>query len=157
MSFTATLFGLFLSIALLMLALAVITGVLAGRAQAGEVRTLGFVTALTARTDAEGSVFYYPVVTITLPDGRRTTVQSTTGGWPSAYKVDDAVTIVYDAARPTGARISAPDDWLMYWLWTLCNQTRHAALTLGTAGKLAGLPRRRVVGSVKPGSPLDMI
>jgi hypothetical protein len=120
-------FGLFLSIALLLLAISVITAVYAVRATANEVRTPGAVTALTLRTDADGAALYYPVVTFTLPDGTRTHVQSSEGSWPAAYAVDDAVTVLYDPAAPDNARIDSAAGRLTPWIWTLVTGVLAAA------------------------------
>ena len=97
---------LFLGIALLMLTAATISGVYVAGIAAREVRTSGAVTALTVRTDVNGDNLYYPVVTFALPDGARHTVQLTWGSRPPAYKVDQAVEIIYDPAQPDHARIA---------------------------------------------------
>ena len=108
---------LFLGIALLMLTAATVSGVYVAGIAAREVRTSGAVTALTVRTDVDGDDLYYPLVTFTLPDGARHTVQLPWGSRPPAYKVDQAVDVIYDPAQPDHARIASwfnlPDLWIL--------------------------------------------
>ncbi len=126
-------FGLFLSIALLLLAIAVITGGYAARATANEVSAQGAVTSLTLRTAADGAALYYPVISFTLADGTRTRVQSSEGSWPAAYAVDDAVTVRYDPAQPDNARIDSPAGRLTPWIWTLVTGLLAAAFLAAAA------------------------
>jgi hypothetical protein len=108
---------LFVSIALLMLTVAVVSGSQAVGLYLREVRTTGVVTALTTRVTADGDVFYYPVITFRLPDGARYSAEIAEGGYPSAYAVDQIVTVAYDPERPDHARIassfSLPPLWIL--------------------------------------------
>jgi hypothetical protein len=124
------LFWLFLSIALLMLVVATLTGVQTQRTLRREVRAAGFVTELTARTDAEGNTLYYPIVSFTLPDGSRKRLPTTMGSWPPAYTVDEAVTVLYDPVQPTYARIDSPATVWVDWLWTLVSGVLGVAFLL---------------------------
>lgn len=117
--FETVLFGVFLSIALLLLAIAVSSGVFTAWSQGRQVRVPGFVTALTPRADANGDFLDYPIVTFTLPDGNRVVVQTSAGNAPSAYAVDDAVTVAVDPDNPAEARITSPADEAARWIVTL--------------------------------------
>lgn len=119
LAFETVLVGVFLSIALLMLAIALMSGVLAVRSAAGQMRAPGYVTALTPRREPDGALLYDPVVTFTLPDGRRAVVQTSASSAPSAYTVDDAVTVVFDPDDPAQARIASRADELANWIVTL--------------------------------------
>jgi hypothetical protein len=112
-------FWLFLGIALIMLAIALLTGFQITRSMAGETQAPGFVTGMVSRSDANGNEFFYPIVAFTLPDGSRKIVQTGVGSWPPAYAVDDAVTVVFDPERPSTARIATPAGALAQWIWTL--------------------------------------
>jgi hypothetical protein len=133
--FETVLFGVFLSIALLMLAIALMSGVLAARSVAGQMYAQGYVTALTPRREPDGALRYDPVVTFTLPDGRRAVVQTSAGSAPSAYTVDDAVTVVFDPDDPAQARIASSADELANWIVTLVTGILAVAFLL--AARLA--------------------
>lgn len=124
------LFWLFLGIALFMLVVATVTGIQTQRLLNREVRVAGFVTELTTRTDAEGNTFYYPIVSFTLPDGSRKRLPTSMGSWPAAYTVDEAVTVLYDPAQPTYARIDSPSNAWVDWLWTLVTGVLGVAFLL---------------------------
>lgn len=121
---------IFLGVAALMLAITMITGISTARMIGGEVSTRGYVTGFVTRTDATGNPFYYPVVRFILPDGSRRSVQMTEGSWPSAYKVDEAVTVRYDPAQPHRARIATTSATLSLWIWTLVTGILGAAFLL---------------------------
>ena len=128
--FETVLFGVFLSIALLMLTIALMSGVLAARSVAGQMHAPGYVTALTPRREPDGALRYDPVVTFTLPDGRRAIAQTSAGSAPSAYAVDDAVTVVFAPDDPAGARIASSIDNLANWIVTLVTAILAAAFLL---------------------------
>lgn len=108
---------LFVNIALLMLAVAIFSGIQVAGVYLREVRTTGTVTALVQRVTGEGDIFNYPVVTFRLPDGARATVQLSEGSYPPTYAVDQLVTIAYDPEQPKHARIvssfSLPPLWIL--------------------------------------------
>lgn len=108
---------LFLTIALLMAAIAVVTGIVAARMPAHVVEARGAVVEIVTHVDHEGNALYYPVVRFPLPDGSRRTVETSDGSWPPAYEVDDTVTIAYDPANPARAHIASPADALTRWIW----------------------------------------
>jgi hypothetical protein len=128
--FETVLFGLFLSIALLMLTIALVSGALAAQLVAGQIYAPGYVTALTPRREPDGALLYDPVVTFTLSDGRRAIVQTSAGSAPSAYTVDDAITVVFAPDDPAGARIASPIDNLANWIVTLVTAILAAAFLL---------------------------
>ena len=108
---------IFLGIALLMAAIAIITGFLAARAVSQKVQARGVVIDLVERSDSEGSALYYPVVDFPLPDGSRRRVESTIGSWPPAYKIDDTVTVTYNPADPGRAQVASLAATVLDWLW----------------------------------------
>lgn len=124
------LFWLFLSIALLMLVVATLTGIQTQRTLRRQVHVAGFVTELTTRTDAEGDTLYYPIISFTLPDGSRKRLPTTMGSWPAAYTVDEAVTVLYDPAQPMYARIDSSSTVWVDWLWTLVSGVLGVAFLL---------------------------
>jgi hypothetical protein len=140
-------FLVFAGVAVLMLAVAVITGVVAGRAQARERFAPGRVVALTGRTvevpressDPDGRrggvarEFFYPVVEFELPDGTRKSVQTAEGSWPPAYEAGEAVTVLYDPERPTDARIASTSGTLLRWTWTLVTGVLGLAFAVAAA------------------------
>jgi len=118
--------GIFLLVALLMLAIAVISGVSIARAVANEQSASGQVVDLTLRTsrggyDSQGTYqapqdYYYPVVEFALPDGTHKTVQLAEGSWPPAYEIGEKVTILYDPEKPINARIQSTTSNILKWL-----------------------------------------
>lgn len=137
--FERVLFWLFLGVALLMLAIAVLTGVRAATQLDREIRAVGVVVELVTRVDGEGNALYYPVVTFKLPDGSRRSVETTQGSWPAAYRVDDSVTVFYDPTNPARARIDSPSGSLVRWIWPLVVGILAVAFLLAAA-LARGLP-----------------
>ena len=115
--------GVFLIISVIMLAIAVVSGISTSRAHAREKTAPGRVVDLVERTSRvsdqqEGGVFYYPVVEFRLPDQTLQTVQLSEGSWPPAYGKGDAVTILYDPQQPHNARIQSTSSTILAWLVT---------------------------------------
>ena len=105
--------AIFSGVAILSLGIAVILTVNAVRSRAREVRVPGYVVDMVVRRDQQGQEYYYPVVTFTLPDGTRKTVQLSEGTWPQPYEVDAEVIVAYDPQRPLRARIASDGSgWL---------------------------------------------
>jgi hypothetical protein len=125
-------YGIFLGVAVLMLVIATITSISTGFTLANQQRARGHVTALVTRTDADGDLFYYPVVRFVLPDGSRQTVQTTEGSWPPAYQVDESVTIVYDPEHSDQARIDSFAGALSLWIVPLVTGILGVAFLLAT-------------------------
>lgn len=113
-----------------MLTIALMSGVLAARSVARQIYAPGYVTALTLRREPDGALLYAPVVTFTLPDGRRAVVQTSAGSAPSAYTVDDAVTVAFNPDNPARARIVSPAGELANWIVTLVTGILAAAFLL---------------------------
>ncbi len=118
---------LFLGIALLMAAIAIVTGILAVRMPASDVEARGVVIEIVERVDDEGNALYYPVVNFPLPDGSRHVVETGDGSSPPAYKIDDTVTVTYDPAHPERAHIASPADALTRWIWPFVTGILSAA------------------------------
>ncbi len=119
--FPSLILGIFLTVAVIMLVIAAISGVSAARKQAREESTSGQVVDMVLRSyrDAETQAineYYYPVVEFSLPDASRRTVQLSEGSWPAAYAKGDAVTVLYDPQRPNDARIQSTSSTLLAWI-----------------------------------------
>ena len=125
-------YGIFLGVAVLMLAIATIAGISTGVTLANEQRVQGHVTALVTRTDVDGDLFYYPVVRFVLPDGSRRTVETTEGSWPPVYQVDESVTVVYDPEHLDQARIDSFAGALSLWIVPLVTGILGVAFLLAT-------------------------
>ena len=108
--------AIFSGIAILSLGIAAILTVGAVRSRAREVRVPGYVVDMVVRRDQEGQEYYYPVVTFTLPDGTRKTVQMSEGTWPQPYEVDAEVIVAYDPQRPLRARIASDGSAWLVWI-----------------------------------------
>ena len=115
-----------------MLVIATITRISTGGTLANEQRVQGHVTALVTRTDADGDLFYYPVVRFVLPDGSRQTAQTDAGSSPPAYSVDDAVTVRYDPEHSDQARIDSFAGALSLWIVPLVTGILGVAFLLAT-------------------------
>lgn len=108
--------GIFLAVALLMILIAVISTIFVNRKLDREISASGQVVDLISRTDQEGQLFYYPLVTFELADGSSQTVQIPMGSSNPNYAYGDAVTILYDAENPTNARIDSSGGTFIVWL-----------------------------------------
>jgi hypothetical protein len=111
--------SVFLAVALIMLAIAVISGVNTGKATAREQSAPGRITSFSVQADSEGTRIYYPVVAFTLPDQSINTVQLDVGSSPPSYEVGQQVTVLYDPANPNQARIKSFGGALGVWALTL--------------------------------------
>lgn len=116
---TRVLLFVFGGIAVLMLVVAVLTGMSTSRKLAREQSVLGQVTAMTERKNSEGNSYYYPVVAFDVPDGGRYNVQLSEGAWPPQHRVGDVVTVLYDRQDPIDARIQSGGGTAALWTWTL--------------------------------------
>lgn len=111
---------LFLAVAILMLSIALVSGLTTRRTLARQVTAPGHVVELVERRDRSGNPFYYPVVELTLPDGSGRRVQLLSGSFPPAYELGDSVTVAYDPQEPSSARIHSTSSTLgMYILTTI--------------------------------------
>jgi len=120
-------FPVFLSVAALMLIIAVVAGVYSARRVASEQSAEGRVVSLAAQRGSEGTVFYYPVVAFTLPDERISTVQISEGSAPPAYEVGQQVTVLYNPDHPNQARIKSIGSALGVWTLTIITGILAAA------------------------------
>jgi hypothetical protein len=133
--------AVFLSIAVLMLAIAAFTAVRSGLALGKEIAAPGYVVDLVVRMDETGSDYYTPVVAFTLPDGSRRTVQVAEGSRTPAYQQDQPVTVAYDPDDPGNVRIVSVTSSLSMWIVPLVTGVLAAAFLAAT------LFARRVIGS----------
>jgi hypothetical protein len=116
---TRVLFFVFGAVAVLMLVVAVLTGMNTSRKLAREQSVVGQVTAMTERKSSEGNAYYYPAVAFDVPDGGRFDVQLSEGTWPPEHRVGELVTILYDGQNPMDARIQSGGGTAGLWTWTL--------------------------------------
>ena len=130
---TRVLFFVFLGVAILMAAIALLTGLSTSRKLAREQSALAQVTAMTERRNTEGNSYFYPVVAFDVPDGGRYNVQLSEGGWPPQQRVGDLVTVLYDAQNPLAARIESSDGTAVLWTWTLVTGILAVAFLGATA------------------------
>jgi hypothetical protein len=119
--FPIVIVAVFLIIAVIMLAIAAISGFNTGRALSKEESAPGRVTDLVVRQyqDTNQQVsqeYYYPVVEFNLPSGSLRKVQLSEGSWPPAYEIGDAVTILYDPEHPNNARIKSTSSTILMWI-----------------------------------------
>jgi hypothetical protein len=119
--FPIVIVAVFLTIAVIMLAIAAVSGISAGRALSKEVSAPGRVIDLVVRQYQETNQqviqeYYYPVVEFNLPSGSLRRVQLSEGSWPSAYEIGDAVTILYDPEHPNNARIKSTSSSILVWI-----------------------------------------
>ena len=110
---------LFLAVATLMLAIALISGLSTRRALARQVTAPGRVIELLERRDPSGNLFYHPVLELTLADGSHQTVQLLMGSYPASHRVGDAVTVAYNPQDPSSARIRSTGSTLGMYTLTL--------------------------------------
>ncbi len=142
---TRVLFFVFLGVAVLMLAIAALTGINMQRKLAREVSTLAQVTSLTERKDSQGNSFFYPVVSFEVPGvggagAERENVQLAEGSWPPTHRVGDLVTVLYDSANPLDARIASAGGTAALWTWTVVTGILGIAF-LGATGLAWALGR----------------
>lgn len=109
----------FLTVAVLMLAIALFSGMNTRRALARQVTGPAQVVELVERRDSSGNPFYYPLVELSLPDGSRQRVQLLNGSFPAAYDVGDPVTVAYDPQDPYSARIQSFGSTLGQYILTI--------------------------------------
>lgn len=142
----ALLFALvFGGIGVLLLGIAVVSGIGAARQMSREVQAPGEVVEVNLRRtrDTEtGQVqeYYYPVVSFTTADGAQMEVQLADGSWPAAYDVGEAVTVLYDATRPREARIQSGASTLLLWLLPMI--TGFVGAVFAAVGAVVAWPRK---------------
>lgn len=117
--FSKIFLSVFLSIAVLMLAIAGFSGVNTARTIAKERRVPARVIDLTIRKDQDGSDLYYPVVEFDVPNQDRQIVQLAEGSWTSAYEQGESIPIRYDPERPRDVRIDSLENTILMWLVTI--------------------------------------
>lgn len=111
--------AVFLTVALLMFAIAAFSAVRTGRALAREKVAPGTVVDMAIRQAGDGTLYYRPVVAFTLPDGVPHTLQLAEESTAPAYRADDPVTIAYDPERLESARIRSVSSTASLWILPL--------------------------------------
>lgn len=111
--------SIFLSVSVVMLAIAGVSGYYTAQAMAQEEEVPGRVIDLTVRKDSSGNDLYYPVVEFTLPETGQQTIQLSEGSWPPAYEKGDSVTVLYNPKHPRDARIQSTSSTVLRWTLTL--------------------------------------
>jgi Protein of unknown function (DUF3592) len=128
---------IFGSVSLLMIAIAIISGVMSYQQLTRERKAPGRVLDMTLRdsisevdrvasadrhplnsVDKKTRVvqeFYYPIVEFNLANGQTKTLQLGEGSWPPAYEKGEAVTVIYEADKPKNAYIESTSSKIMRW------------------------------------------
>jgi hypothetical protein len=110
-------FFVFLGVALLMLAILIISTASVVRLLASEVQAPARVINLINRTNDGGQIYSYPVVEFQLQSGAAQTVTVSTGNWPPAYQVGEPVFVAYNPQKVLDARLISGGGSI--GLWTL--------------------------------------
>ncbi len=122
--------GIFLTVAVPMLAIAGVATAYNMKTLANEKSAPGRVVELIARqewvsTSSSSSSssssrrlreFYYPVVEFTLPNQKVQKVELSEGSSPPEHEKGDAVTVLYDPANPRHARIDSISSTILMWI-----------------------------------------
>lgn len=119
--FPTLIVGVFLTISVIMLAIAAISGFFNYQRLSREESAPGQVVDLVVRrsqsdSNQESQDYYYPVVEFNLPGGSRQHVQLSEGSWPPSYSVGESVTVLYDPGHPQDARIQSLSSDLLMWI-----------------------------------------
>ena len=138
----------FLTVAVLMLAIALFSGINTRRALARQITVPAQVVELVERRDSSGNPFYYPLVEVTLPDGSRRKVQLVNGSFPAAYEVGDPVTVAYDPQDRSSARIQSTGSTLGQYILTII--TAILGLAFAAATLLARWVNKPEPGETSP-------
>lgn len=109
--------------------------------RASAVQAEGVVLHMVETRSGGGRVSWVPVVAVRLPGGERTEMHVSTGTDANCCEAGDSVTILYDPADPSGARLGG---FMASWL--LPTMVGGAGLVFTLAGLLAG---RMVRGFVR--------
>jgi len=140
---------LFLAVAVLMLGIALWSGLNTRRTLAREVTTAAEVVNLTVRQDSEGKSFYYPVVDFCLPDETCQTAELSSGSSSPSYRVGQDVTVAYDPQSPSQVRVPSLGDTVGRYTVTII------AGSLGLAFAAATLLARWVLKQEPDGQALS--
>jgi len=130
--FSKIILAIFLAVAVLMLAISVISAINTGRTLSKEKSAPGNVIDLVARRDQAGKEFYYPVVEFYLPDGSFKLVQISEGSWPPAYEKGQSVTVLYDPEQPLNARIKSASSTALMWILSIITGALGVAFLIAT-------------------------
>jgi hypothetical protein len=127
---TGLLVRIFTGVALVLLLVAVVSGIFTAVSLSKEQVAQGTVVQYSIRRDAEGYELFYPIIEFALPDQTRQTVVLTEGSWPPAYQIGQQVAVAYQEGDPTRARAKTLEGGFTLWLVTLI--TGVMAMTFGT-------------------------
>jgi hypothetical protein len=108
--------AVFGSIAVIMLAVAVVTSCDAFARAGAELQAPGVVVDTVEEPGDEDTVYSYPVVSFTDIGGTAHTVKVPEGSSPPEWAPGDAVTVLYDPGNPETARIDSLNSTLLLWL-----------------------------------------
>ena len=73
----------------------------------------GTVSKLNER---DGEKVLYPVFTFEDSHGTSYSIESSSGSYPTAYKIGDLITVIYQPDKPANAKI---DSFLDIWIWPI--------------------------------------
>ena len=113
--------GIFLSIAVLLLAIAGFSGYQSYRQMAAEKKAPGRIVDITIRRSYDSSTqdtnrYAYPVVEFSVQGRVLKDVELSEGEWPPTREIGDEVTILYNPERPREARIESTSSTVLLWI-----------------------------------------
>jgi uncharacterized membrane protein len=119
--FPVLVFAIFFGVALIMLAVAVFSGYQSVQAKAREVASPAKVVDLVKHRSVDSeteevTIYTYPGVEFTSPDGKTHHVETNEGSSPPSHQLNDAVTVLYDPANPEDVSIQSFAHSLLFWL-----------------------------------------
>jgi hypothetical protein len=105
----------FLAISILMFGIMAFAIQFELRKQAREKRAPGLVVLVLAGEDSGGELVYVPSVEFALPNGNRQMFQISEAEAPDRYQKNQAVSVIYDPANPSDARLNSGsvDRWIL--------------------------------------------
>jgi hypothetical protein len=115
--------GIFAIVALILLAVSVVSTIQAVHRLSIEQAATGQVVKMVERqvlVDSQTDryqVYAYPVVAFSVGNGQPEQVELDEGSWPPAYQAGDSVIVLYDPEQPQQARIQSSTGGLFLWLW----------------------------------------
>jgi hypothetical protein len=124
--------AIFMGVTVLMWVITIIAAALNMGVLFNQKSAEGRVVELTVRYDDQGNNAYYPVVRFVTANGTSKTVQMSEGSWPSAYNIDEKVTVLYNPQQPSQAHIQTDSATMAMWILPLITGGLAVAFLLAT-------------------------
>jgi Protein of unknown function (DUF3592) len=136
--------GIFGGVAVLLLGITATASYFAYQHRAQQQSAPGQVVAMTKRDILQSSdssrydrvtavqEYFYPVVTYALPNGDKKTVQTNDGSWPPAYEQGQAVTVLYNPAKPLQVEIQSTGSAIGPWILPMITGIVGVGFMIGT-------------------------